>query len=67
MPWGLNQTVRSPAFDPPRMSEVRLSPTIMASAGARCNHVNHVATQLPYALVTAVCTAALYIAFGLIL
>ena len=23
--------------------------TIMASAGAQCNHVNHVATQLPYA------------------
>ena len=27
--------------------------TIMASAGAQCNHVNHVATQLPYALVAA--------------
>lgn len=27
--------------------------TIMASAGARCNHVNHVATQLPYALTVA--------------
>ena len=33
--------------------------TIMASAGAECNHVDHVATQLPYALtvagVSAVC------------
>lgn len=30
--------------------------TIMASTGARCDHVNHVSTQLPYALtVAAVC------------
>ena len=29
--------------------------TIMASAGAQCNHVNHVSTQLPYAIVVAVC------------
>lgn len=30
--------------------------TIMASAGGHCEHVNHVATQLPYALtVAAVC------------
>ena len=27
--------------------------TIMASAGARCNHINHVSTQLPYALTVA--------------
>ena len=27
--------------------------TIMASAGAKCNHVDHVATQLPYALTVA--------------
>ncbi len=27
--------------------------TIMASTGAQCNHVNHVTTQLPYALTTA--------------
>lgn len=27
--------------------------TIMASAGAQCNHVNHVTTQLPYALIVA--------------
>ena len=39
--------------------------TIMASAGARCNHVNHVATQLPYALtVAAVCFVG-YIIAGL--
>lgn len=27
--------------------------TIMSSAGAQCNHVNHVSTQLPYALTVA--------------
>ena len=27
--------------------------TIMASAGAQCNHVNHVSTQLPYAMTVA--------------
>jgi Na+/H+ antiporter NhaC len=27
--------------------------TIMASAGARCNHVEHVSTQLPYAITVA--------------
>lgn len=27
--------------------------TIMASAGAQCNHVNHVSTQLPYVLLVA--------------
>ena len=27
--------------------------TIMASAGAECDHVNHVSTQLPYAMVAA--------------
>ena len=28
--------------------------TIMSSAGARCNHLNHVSTQLPYAITVAV-------------
>ncbi len=28
--------------------------TIMSSAGARCEHINHVATQLPYAITIAV-------------
>ena len=27
--------------------------TIMASAGAQCNHLNHVSTQLPYAVTVA--------------
>lgn len=37
--------------------------TIMASAGAQCNHINHVSTQLPYALtVAAVCIVGYIIA-----
>lgn len=38
--------------------------TIMASAGAQCNHVNHVSTQLPYAMVPAVCAFVGYIVAG---
>lgn len=38
--------------------------TIMASAGAQCNHVNHVATQLPYAIVAAVISFVTYIVAG---
>ena len=30
-----------------------LTQPIMASAGARCNHINHVSTQLPYVLTVA--------------
>ncbi|MBO4353339.1 MAG: Na+/H+ antiporter NhaC family protein [Clostridia bacterium] len=40
--------------------------TIMASAGARCNHVNHVSTQLPYALTVAGVSFVCYIIAGLI-
>ncbi|MBQ7667259.1 MAG: Na+/H+ antiporter NhaC family protein [Kiritimatiellae bacterium] len=36
--------------------------TIMASAGAGCNHVNHVNTQLPYALLVAAVSFVAYIA-----
>ncbi len=39
--------------------------TIMASAGAQCNHVNHVSTQIPYALVVAACCFIGYIVAGL--
>ena len=39
--------------------------TIMASAGAHCNHVNHVSTQLPYAVTAAVISAACYLVTGL--
>ena len=34
--------------------------TIMASAGAQCNHVNHVSTQLPYAITCAVVSCITY-------
>ena len=39
--------------------------TIMASAGAHCSHVNHVSTQLPYAITVAACSAVCYIITGL--
>ncbi len=38
--------------------------TIMASAGAQCDHVNHVSTQLPYALTVAVVSFFTYIVAG---
>lgn len=38
--------------------------TIMASAGAQCNHVNHVTTQLPYALVAAAISFVTYLVAG---
>lgn len=38
--------------------------TIMASAGAQCDHVKHVATQLPYALSVAVVSFLTYIVAG---
>lgn len=40
--------------------------TIMASAGAQCNHVNHVNTQLPYALTVAAVSFVSYIIAGFI-
>ena len=39
--------------------------TIMASAGAQCNHVNHVSTQLPYAVTAAAVSFVTYIVAGL--
>ena len=39
--------------------------TIMASAGAQCNHVEHVSTQLPYAITVAVVSFVSYIIAGL--
>ena len=38
--------------------------TIMASAGAQCKHVNHVSTQLPYALLVAAVSFVTYIIAG---
>ena len=40
--------------------------TIMSSAGAQCNHINHVSTQMPYALTCAAVSAVTYIIAGLI-
>lgn len=40
--------------------------TIMASAGAHCDHVNHVSTQLPYAMTAAVVSAIGYLLAGAI-
>ena len=39
--------------------------SIMASAGAHCSHVNHVSTQLPYAITAAVISAVCYVVTGL--
>ena len=39
--------------------------TIMASAGAQCDHVNHVSTQLPYALSVAAISFVTYIIAGI--
>ncbi len=39
--------------------------TILASAGAQCNHVNHVRTQLPYATLVAVVATISYVIAGL--
>jgi Na+/H+ antiporter NhaC len=39
--------------------------TILASAGAQCNHVNHVSTQLPYASLIAGIATVSYVIAGL--
>ena len=39
--------------------------SIMASAGAHCSHVNHVSTQLPYAITAAAISAVCYVVTGL--
>ena len=39
--------------------------TILASAGAECNHVDHVNTQLPYAMSVAAIAAVSYVIAGL--
>ena len=40
--------------------------TIMASAGAQCNHVNHVSTQLPYAIACAGVSFLAYLIAGFV-
>ena len=39
--------------------------TILSSTGAGCNHIDHVLTQLPYALTSAVITAVGFLVLGL--
>ena len=38
--------------------------TIMSSAGAQCNHINHVSTQLPYSITVAAISFVCYIVAG---
>lgn len=40
--------------------------TIMASAGGQCNHINHVSTQLPYALTVAAVSFVCYLIAGFV-
>lgn len=40
--------------------------TIMSSAGAQCDHINHVSTQLPYAITVAAITFVSYIIAGFV-
>ena len=40
--------------------------TIMSSAGGQCNHLNHVSTQLPYAISVAVISFIMYVVAGFV-
>ena len=40
--------------------------TIMSSAGAECNHINHVSTQMPYAITVAGISFVMFILAGFI-
>ena len=40
--------------------------TIMASAGGQCNHINHVNTQLPYAVLVAAISFVTYVIAGFV-
>lgn len=40
--------------------------TIMSSAGAECNHLNHVSTQMPYAITVAAISFVMYIIVGFV-
>ena len=40
--------------------------TIMSSAGGECNHINHVSTQLPYAISVAGISFVMYVLAGII-
>ena len=38
----------------------------MASAGAQCNHLDHVSSQLPYAITVAVISFVMYVFAGFV-
>ncbi|MEE0927580.1 MAG: Na+/H+ antiporter NhaC family protein, partial [Acutalibacteraceae bacterium] len=40
--------------------------TIMSSAGAQCNHINHVSTQLPYAITVAAISFVCFVIAGFV-
>ena len=40
--------------------------TIMSSAGAKCDHLNHVSTQMPYAITVAVISFAMFVISGFV-
>ncbi len=40
--------------------------TIMSSAGAQCNHINHVSTQLPYAITVAAISFVCFVISGFV-
>ena len=40
--------------------------TIMSSAGAQCEHIEHVSTQLPYAITVAAVSFVCYIVAGFV-
>lgn len=40
--------------------------TIMSSAGGQCNHINHVSTQLPYAVSVAAISFVMYVIAGFV-
>ena len=40
--------------------------TIMSSAGAECNHINHVSTQMPYAITVAAISFVMFLIAGLV-
>ena len=40
--------------------------TVLSSLGSACDHMDHVRTQLPYALAVAAVSAVLYLVVGLV-
>ena len=40
--------------------------TIMSSAGGQCNHINHVSTQMPYAITVAIISFVMFVIAGFV-